>query len=57
MGEEHVGSLVSVDCGPTLGVYEGCVVQVDSIFHTLTLKNPKRNGEDYPVPSGKVILR
>lgn len=55
MGEEHVGSMVSVDCGSVLGVYEGCVLQVDSLLHTLTLKDPKRNGVVYPV--AKVTLR
>jgi len=51
----YVGSLVSLNCGESLGVYQGQVHRIDNATQTLTLCYPFRNGVKCEVP--EVTLR
>ncbi|XP_056621927.1 enhancer of mRNA-decapping protein 3-like isoform X2 [Triplophysa dalaica] len=44
MAEEWLGYLVSLDCGVTLGVYQGEVSAVDQDRQTISLRQPLHNG-------------
>ncbi|TMS05420.1 Enhancer of mRNA-decapping protein 3 [Larimichthys crocea] len=48
--QDWLGSLVSINCGPTLGVYQGEVVSVDQSSQTISLRQPFHNGVKCPVP-------
>ncbi|KAM8891287.1 enhancer of mRNA-decapping protein 3 isoform 1-T2 [Spinachia spinachia] len=50
MAADWLGSLVSINCGPTLGVYQGEVVSVDQCSQTISLRQPFNNGVKCPVP-------
>ncbi|XP_056138002.1 enhancer of mRNA-decapping protein 3 [Lampris incognitus] len=50
MAADWLGSLVSINCGPTLGVYQGEVSSVDQSSQTISLKQPFHNGVKCPVP-------
>lgn len=50
MATDWVGSVVSIDCGATLGVYQGEVSSVDRVSQTISLKHPYHNGVKCPVP-------
>lgn len=44
MAEEWLGCLVSIDCGVTIGVYQGEVSAVDPNKQTISLRQPLHNG-------------
>lgn len=48
-----IGYAVSVNCGETLGCYQGTIVKADG--GTLTLTKPFRNG--FPYPKSEVTLK
>ncbi|KPP72806.1 enhancer of mRNA-decapping protein 3-like [Scleropages formosus] len=50
MASDWLGSLVSINCGATLGVYQGQVSAVDQASQTISLKQPFHNGIKCPVP-------
>lgn len=50
MAADWLGSLVSINCGPTLGVYQGEVASVDQSSQTISLRQPFHNGIKCPVP-------
>ncbi|XP_066558123.1 enhancer of mRNA-decapping protein 3 isoform X2 [Amia ocellicauda] len=50
MAADWLGSLVSINCGVTLGVYQGEVSAVDQASQTISLKQPFHNGIKCPVP-------
>ncbi|CAG08737.1 unnamed protein product, partial [Tetraodon nigroviridis] len=50
MASDWLGSLVSINCGPTLGVYQGEVAFVDQTSQTISLRHPFHNGIKCPVP-------
>ncbi|XP_062318464.1 enhancer of mRNA-decapping protein 3 [Osmerus eperlanus] len=50
MAADWLGSLVSINCGTTLGVYQGEVSSVDQSSQTISLKQPFHNGVKCPVP-------
>uniref|UniRef100_A0A1A8FM54 Enhancer of mRNA-decapping protein 3 n=1 Tax=Nothobranchius korthausae TaxID=1143690 RepID=A0A1A8FM54_9TELE len=50
MAADWLGSLVSINCGPTLGVYQGEVSSVDQSSQTISLRQPFHNGVKCPVP-------
>lgn len=50
MASDWLGSLVSINCGPTLGVYQGEVAFVDQSSQTISLRHPFHNGIKCPVP-------
>ncbi|XP_076026484.1 enhancer of mRNA-decapping protein 3 isoform X2 [Genypterus blacodes] len=50
MAADWLGCLVSINCGPTLGVYQGEVSSVDQNSQTIALKLPFHNGVKCPVP-------
>ncbi|KAM6961459.1 enhancer of mRNA-decapping protein 3 [Aplochiton taeniatus] len=50
MAADWLGSLVSINCGPTLGVYQGEVSSVDQSSQTISLRQPFHNGIKCPVP-------
>ncbi|XP_061773701.1 enhancer of mRNA-decapping protein 3-like isoform X2 [Nerophis ophidion] len=50
MAADWLGSLVSINCGPTLGVYQGEVSSVDQSCQTISLRQPFHNGVKCPVP-------
>ncbi|CAL9696817.1 unnamed protein product [Knipowitschia caucasica] len=50
MAADWLGSLVSINCGPTLGMYQGEVSSVDQITQTISLRHPFHNGIKCPVP-------
>ncbi|XP_036400373.1 enhancer of mRNA-decapping protein 3-like [Megalops cyprinoides] len=50
MAEDWLGSLVSINCGKTLGVYQGEVSSVDQATQTISLRQPFHNGIRCPVP-------
>lgn len=54
MTEQFVGYVVSINCGESLGIYQGVICSVDSKAQTLTLKRAFRNG--IPEQSKEVIL-
>ncbi|XP_061630791.1 enhancer of mRNA-decapping protein 3 isoform X2 [Phyllopteryx taeniolatus] len=49
MAADWLGSLVSINCGPTLGVYQGEVSSVDQSCQTISLRQPFHNGVKCPV--------
>lgn len=55
MAEKWIGYTVSIDCGDTLGKYQGQICHVDGKDQTLTLRKAFRNG--VPDPSTEVTLR
>ncbi|XP_062406012.1 enhancer of mRNA-decapping protein 3-like isoform X3 [Sardina pilchardus] len=50
MASDWLGSLVSINCGATLGVYQGEVSAVDPSSQTLSLRQPFHNGIRCSVP-------
>ncbi|KAK0144177.1 Enhancer of mRNA-decapping protein 3 [Merluccius polli] len=50
MASDWLGSLVSINCGPTLGVYQGEVSSVDQSSQTISLRQPFHNGVKCSVP-------
>ncbi|XP_041082309.1 enhancer of mRNA-decapping protein 3-like isoform X1 [Polyodon spathula] len=50
MAADWLGSLVSINCGETLGVYQGKVSSVDQDSQTISLRQPFHNGMKCPVP-------
>ncbi|XP_030645624.1 enhancer of mRNA-decapping protein 3 [Chanos chanos] len=50
MAMDWLGSLVSINCGATLGVYQGEVSSVDQSSQTISLRQPFHNGVKCPVP-------
>ncbi|XP_064192147.1 enhancer of mRNA-decapping protein 3-like [Anguilla rostrata] len=50
MSADWLGSLVSINCGATLGVYQGEVTSVDQASQTISLRQPFHNGIKCPVP-------
>ncbi|XP_041074047.1 enhancer of mRNA-decapping protein 3-like isoform X2 [Polyodon spathula] len=50
MAADWLGSLVSINCGETLGVYQGKVSSVDQGSQTISLRQPFHNGMKCPVP-------
>ncbi|XP_063045314.1 enhancer of mRNA-decapping protein 3-like [Engraulis encrasicolus] len=50
MASDWLGSLVSIDCGTTLGIYQGEVSAVDPRAQTISLRQPFQNGIRCPVP-------
>ncbi|XP_035508287.1 enhancer of mRNA-decapping protein 3-like [Morone saxatilis] len=50
MATDWLGSVVSINCGLTLGVYQGEVSSVDHTSQTISLRQPYHNGIRCPVP-------
>lgn len=50
MTSNFVGSIVSLDCGETLGSYQGQVKCIDNSTQTLTVIKAYRNGIPCQVP-------
>ncbi|CAB1322645.1 unnamed protein product, partial [Coregonus sp. 'balchen'] len=50
MAADWLGSLVSINCGEALGVYQGEVSSVDQSSQTISLRQPFHNGVKCPVP-------
>ncbi|XP_051975827.1 enhancer of mRNA-decapping protein 3-like isoform X2 [Xyrauchen texanus] len=50
MASDWIGNLVSIQCGPTLGVYQGEVSSVDPTSQTISLRHPFHNGVKCTVP-------
>ncbi|XP_070765290.1 enhancer of mRNA-decapping protein 3-like isoform X2 [Enoplosus armatus] len=50
MATDWLGSVVSINCGLTLGVYQGEVSSVDHGSQTISLRQPYHNGVRCPVP-------
>lgn len=50
MATDWLGSVVSINCGLTLGVYQGEVSSVDHVSQTISLRQPYHNGMKCPVP-------
>ncbi|KAF3686890.1 Enhancer of mRNA-decapping protein 3 LSM16 protein -like protein YjeF domain-containing protein 1 [Channa argus] len=50
MATDWLGSVVSIDCGLLLGVYQGEVSSVDHTSQTISLRQPYHNGIKCPVP-------
>eukprot|EP00062_Callorhinchus_milii_P002656 gi/632939021/ref/XP_007907332.1/ PREDICTED: enhancer of mRNA-decapping protein 3 [Callorhinchus milii] len=50
MAVNWIGSLVSINCGETLGVYQGKISAVDQTSQTISLTQPFRNGVKCSVP-------
>ncbi|KAI1889499.1 hypothetical protein AGOR_G00163510 [Albula goreensis] len=50
MSADWLGSLVSINCGATLGVFQGEVSAVDQASQTISLRQPFHNGVKCPVP-------
>ncbi|XP_070301583.1 enhancer of mRNA-decapping protein 3 [Salvelinus sp. IW2-2015] len=50
MAADWLGSLVSINCGPTLGMYQGEVSSVDQTSQTISLRQPFHNGVRCHVP-------
>jgi NAD(P)H-hydrate repair Nnr-like enzyme with NAD(P)H-hydrate epimerase domain len=53
--EKFIGSMVSLDCGETLGTYQGSVDSINAGDGTITIVNTYRNG--IPYKSSQVVLR
>ncbi|XP_039995030.1 enhancer of mRNA-decapping protein 3-like [Xiphias gladius] len=49
MATDWLGSVVSINCGLTLGVYQGEVSSVDHASQTISLRKPYHNGIKCPV--------
>ncbi|XP_028258031.1 enhancer of mRNA-decapping protein 3-like [Parambassis ranga] len=50
MATDWLGSVVSINCGVALGVYQGEVSSVDHASQTISLRQPYHNGTRCPVP-------
>ncbi|XP_042280865.1 enhancer of mRNA-decapping protein 3-like [Thunnus maccoyii] len=50
MATDWLGSVVSINCGLTLGVYQGEVSSVDRASQTISLREPYHNGVRCPLP-------
>ncbi|XP_042339701.1 enhancer of mRNA-decapping protein 3-like [Plectropomus leopardus] len=50
MATDWLGSIVSINCGLTLGVYQGEVSSVDHASQTISLRQPYHNGIRCPLP-------
>ncbi|XP_040055633.2 enhancer of mRNA-decapping protein 3 isoform X1 [Gasterosteus aculeatus] len=50
MAADWLGSVVSINCGLTLGIYQGEVSSVDHSSQTISLKQPYHNGVRCPLP-------
>ncbi|XP_043933135.1 enhancer of mRNA-decapping protein 3 isoform X2 [Protopterus annectens] len=50
MAANWIGSIVSIDCGEGLGVYQGRVSLVDPNCQTIALTEPFHNGKKYSMP-------
>ncbi|XP_063782442.1 enhancer of mRNA-decapping protein 3 isoform X2 [Pseudophryne corroboree] len=50
MAADWLGSIVSINCGDTLGVYQGRVSAVDQLNQTISLTQPFHNGVKCLVP-------
>ncbi|XP_075713923.1 enhancer of mRNA-decapping protein 3 isoform X2 [Rhinoderma darwinii] len=50
MAGDWLGSIVSINCGDTLGVYQGRVSAVDQLNQTISLTHPFHNGVKCLVP-------
>ncbi|XP_060898237.1 enhancer of mRNA-decapping protein 3-like [Labrus mixtus] len=50
MAADWLGSVVSINCGQTLGIYQGEVISVDHASQTISLRRPYHNGVRCPVP-------
>ncbi|XP_005309278.1 enhancer of mRNA-decapping protein 3 [Trachemys scripta elegans] len=50
MATDWLGSIVSINCGDSLGVYQGRVSAVDQISQTISLTRPFHNGVKCLVP-------
>ncbi|KAG9489548.1 enhancer of mRNA-decapping protein 3 isoform X2 [Eleutherodactylus coqui] len=50
MAGDWLGSIVSINCGDTLGVYQGRVSAVDQLNQTISLTRPFHNGVKCLVP-------
>ncbi|XP_008275865.1 enhancer of mRNA-decapping protein 3 [Stegastes partitus] len=50
MATHWLGSVVSINCGVALGVYQGEVSSVDHASQTISLRQPYHNGVKCPVP-------
>lgn len=50
MATDWLGSVVSINCGLMLGVYQGKVSSVDHARQTISLRQPYHNGITCPVP-------
>ncbi|XP_037553523.1 enhancer of mRNA-decapping protein 3 [Nematolebias whitei] len=50
MAADWLGSVVTINCGLTLGVYQGEVSSVDGASQTISLRQPYHNGVRCPVP-------
>ncbi|XP_068131778.1 enhancer of mRNA-decapping protein 3 isoform X2 [Hyperolius riggenbachi] len=50
MAADWLGSIVSINCGDTLGVYQGRVSAVDQLSQTISLTQPFHNGVKCLVP-------
>ncbi|ESO01247.1 hypothetical protein HELRODRAFT_192269 [Helobdella robusta] len=48
--ENFIGCLVSLDCGKTLGTYQGQIESIDAVQSTVTLVRLFRNGVPYQLP-------
>ncbi|XP_054468917.1 enhancer of mRNA-decapping protein 3-like isoform X2 [Anoplopoma fimbria] len=50
MAADWLGSVVSINCGLTLGIYQGEVSSVNHKSQTISLKQPYHNGVRCPLP-------
>ncbi|KAF6129811.1 enhancer of mRNA decapping 3 [Phyllostomus discolor] len=50
MATDWLGSIVSINCGDSLGVYQGRVSAVDQVSQTISLTRPFHNGVKCLVP-------
>lgn len=50
MAADWLGSVVSINCGLTLGIYQGEVSSVNHSSQTISLKQPYHNGVRCPLP-------
>ncbi|CAG0890638.1 unnamed protein product [Darwinula stevensoni] len=55
MSEDWIGSLVSIDCGPHLGAYQGQVKYVNPVDQCVTLQKVFHNG--IPLSPQEVVIR
>lgn len=53
--DKFIGCMVSLDCGETLGIYQGQVEFINPVQGTITLIRSFRNGVPYKLP--QVTLR
>uniref|UniRef100_A0A8C5KDR3 Lsm14-like N-terminal domain-containing protein n=1 Tax=Jaculus jaculus TaxID=51337 RepID=A0A8C5KDR3_JACJA len=50
MAMDWLGSIVSINCGESLGVYQGRVSAVDQVSQTISVTRPFHNGMKCLVP-------